>query len=104
MTKTEQMSINAKVLEVMAAAEKEYSDLRNIGYTDRLYTCNASYFYTPNYIVLRSYRTIVAVIDTNGVCYDFLRKVYGYTATTAQHITKFARKFEVVKKLTYKDI
>lgn len=40
------------------------------------------------YHLLRSYNTIVAaVVGHTG--YDFLRLVYGYTATSAQHIAKF---------------
>lgn len=47
--------------------------------------CKLNRFY-----ILKSYRTIVAVIDTeDDICYDFLRKVYGYTVTSAQHIAKF---------------
>ena len=39
--------------------------------------------------LLKSYDTIVAMIDENGDGIDFLRYVYGYTATSAQHIRKF---------------
>ena len=39
--------------------------------------------------LLKSYNTIVAYVDENGMKYDFLRYVYGYTATSAQHIRKF---------------
>ena len=43
-----------------------------------------------DYYVLVSYCTVVAVIDkaTNKL-YDVLRTVYGYSATSAQHIAKF---------------
>lgn len=49
---------------------------------------------------LVSYETIVAIIDGNA-CYDFLRKVYGYTATSAQHISKFAHDFGAETTLRY---
>ena len=39
--------------------------------------------------LLKSYNTIVAMIDEDGDGIDFLRYVYGYTATGAQHIRKF---------------
>jgi hypothetical protein len=42
------------------------------------------------YHVLRSYDTIVAFVDPRtNTLYDVLRLVYGYTATSAQHISKF---------------
>ena len=44
------------------------------------------------YHVLRSYSTIVAFVDTRtNTMYNVLRYVYGYTATSAQHIAKFHR-------------
>lgn len=56
----------------------------------RLRTCSAYVCKSNRFYILKSYRTIVAVIDTeDDICYDFLRKVYGYTATSAQHILKF---------------
>lgn len=50
-------------------------------------------------IILRSYNTIVAVIPSTNpnTCFDFSRVVYGYTATTNQHISKFAKKFSATK-------
>ena len=39
--------------------------------------------------LLKSYNTIVAMVDEGGDGIDFLRYVYGYTATSAQHIRKF---------------
>ena len=49
---------------------------------------------------LISYNTSVAIIK-GATCYDFLRKVYGYTATSAQHIAKFMRKYGVSDKKTW---
>ena len=59
----------------------------------RLRTCNAEVLASDHYYILRSYRTIVAIIDSDGLCYDFLRKVYGYTSTSAQHINKFMKDY-----------
>ena len=57
-------------------------------------SCTAEYCFTENYIILRSYSTIVAVINQEwGVCYDALRMVYGYTSTSNQHICKFWHDF-----------
>ena len=56
----------------------------------QLNSCTAWYFETKDCLVLRSYRTIVALYDkNNNNFYDILRYVYGYTATSAQHIAKF---------------
>lgn len=57
---------------------------------ERLRNCQAWVYESENYYFLRSYNTIVAFIhkDTK-TCYDILRYVYGYTATSAQHISKF---------------
>ena len=56
----------------------------------RLRTCQAMVFEFEDCYILQSYHTIVAGIrkDT-GEEFDFLRMVYGYTATSAQHIAKF---------------
>lgn len=62
----------------------------------RLNYCSAWYFRATDmysydeYIVLQSYNTVVAIYNvTDNVLYDGLRYVYGYTATSAQHISKF---------------
>ena len=76
--------------------EKEW----NIAYNDfqsnaiiasrKLRSCSAVVHDTDNYYFLQSYNTIVAFIDkSTDTCYDILRLVYGYTATSAQHISKF---------------
>ena len=62
------------------------------------------------YYVLRSYRTIVAIIDIKtDTLYDFLRYVYGYTSTSAQHIAKFDKdygrgKWGCANRVTYRDV
>lgn len=53
-------------------------------------TCQAYVAETENFYILRSYNTIVACIRKNCLqSYDFLRYVYVYTVTSAQHISKF---------------
>ena len=56
----------------------------------RLRTCTAWVFETENFLLLKSYDTIIAAIDKRtSFCVDVLRDVYGYTSTSAQHIAKF---------------
>ena len=75
----------------------------------KLRSCNATvYTYEMEkgrVFILKSYNTIVAIIGTTGRCYDFLRYVYGYTATSAQHISKFFHDYapENAERLTYRD-
>jgi hypothetical protein len=72
---------------------------------NRLNSCQAWTYEDGYFIVLISYNTEVARIDTRTrICYDYLRKVYGYTATSAQHISKFMKKFGVIKKVTYRPV
>ena len=71
----------------------------------RLRSCNAVVYENVYYYYLVSYRTCVAFIQKNdGTLYDVLRMVFGYTATSAQHISKFARDYGAKQKLTYRDI
>ena len=91
-----QKEINTTVLEHMTAALAELETCRQmpsfgVGDWHRLRTCKAEWAVTGHYIILRSYNTIVACIKTSEwICYDFSRYAYGYTATTNQHIRKFA--------------
>ena len=50
-------------------------------------------------VILRSYYTMVATIPAANpdTWFDFSRVVYGYTATTSQHIGKFAKMFGATK-------
>lgn len=68
----------------------------------QLNNCSATIYDTEKYYVLRSYATIIAVIDKEtDTCYDWLRLVYGYTKTSAQHIYKFMKKYGIVTKKTW---
>ena len=63
----------------------------------RLYSCRASYrkIYDEDgckCYELKSYHTVIAltlITPTHIFFIDFLRYAYGYTATSAQHISKF---------------
>ena len=77
----------------------DYHGTRKIG---RLRSCKAEVFETYGYTYLKSYDTIVAAIGHgDNICYDFLRMVYGYTSTSAQHISKFMHDYYAYSKKTY---
>ncbi len=60
----------------------------------RLRTCQAWVYETEKYYLLTSYRTMVACINkTTDTLFDVLRTKYGYTATSAQHISKFEKDY-----------
>lgn len=106
MTKTEQREINESVLAILNDYKRTNWD---IYHERKLRSCSATVAEAVDpetgelrYVVLRSYRTVVAVIDTRtSTLYDFLRYVYGYTATSAKHISKFARDYGAAKVLHY---
>ena len=110
MNKSEQAHINAKVLAILT----DINRFCITGDFKRLRSCSAEVAPVMDaetgelmYYVLRSYRTIVAAIDvSNDTLYDFLRYVYGYTSTSAQHIAKFDHDYGMGKwgcsnRLTY---
>lgn len=92
MKKAEQITINAIIESTIDEVNAELSVEMPLFYAFR--KCNASVAETKHFYILRSYNTIVAVIDkrTNAL-YDFLRLTYGYTATSAQHIAKFSKEY-----------
>ena len=95
MTKTMQKAINAEVELYFNDAVKEYN-APDKTYRDAipLRYCNAEVIETENYYILRSYNTKIACIDKRtDILYDALRREYGYTATSAQHIAKFEQDY-----------
>ena len=111
MNKNEQAAINAQVV----ALVNDFNSTNNYALNwRRLRSCSAEVAPVMDaetgellYYVLRSYRTIVAAIDVRtDTLYDFLRYVYGYTSTSAQHISKFSKdygsgKWGCAHRLTY---
>nr|DAW93714.1 MAG TPA: hypothetical protein [Caudoviricetes sp.] len=77
---------------------------REFGYLERLDYCQAWVYQTKGYTYLISYNTIVAFIDDSGNMYDVLRLVYGYTTTSAKHISKFRGKFSHVSEHTCRGV
>ena len=114
MKKSEQLAINEQVITLV----NDFNTTNNYtGNFMRLRSCSAEVAPVIDaetwellYYVLRSYRTIVAAIDVRtDTLYDFLRYVYGYTATSAQHIAKFDKDYGMGKwgctnRVTYRDI
>ena len=99
MKKQEQNFINALV-EGGIYDYNEYIEARGNAWFDenmiylRLRHCSAYVMIIGKYRVLKSYETIIAIIDTGtDTLYDFLRLVYGYTATSAMHIAKFEKDY-----------
>lgn len=76
-----------------------YGDIESILYSVfnkgkklcKLYSCNAEIWECMGILALVSYGTPIAVYTDDGSLYDCLRVVYGYTATSAQHISKFKK-------------
>ena len=96
MRKDVQIAINEKCMEEYGKAMEEFST----GFFEgkRLRSCSAYVFETQHYWILKSYNTVVAVTSKDtGVCYDVLRRVYGYTATSAQHIAKFVHDYHTAE-------
>ena len=95
MTKKVQ-DVTTKCMEEYAKAMAEYENAHESN--GRLRSCTAWVYETENYWILESYYTIVAVTSKHtGICYDVLRVVYGYTATSAQHIAKFAHDYHTTE-------
>lgn len=93
MGKKEQIADNAIVEEYIDELNAEIS-VNGLEYVDRLRNCQAYVYRTTHFTILRSYNTVVAAIyqrtpTAAPVFIDFLRLVYGYTSTSAQHIAKF---------------
>ena len=70
----------------------------------RLRNCNAYVGRFGKGIALVSYRTLVAIIDNDGNGYDFLRMVYGYTATSAKQISKFFTDYNASNRMTWREV
>lgn len=98
------MTINQKMINEIVLGE--ISAINADGkqcYVERLRSCNACVWETEHFYILQSYATMVAAIDKgNNIMFDFLRYVYGYTATSAQHIAKFANDYGATIRYTYR--
>lgn len=112
MKKSEQIRINELCDIMWDNAIREYDEeYRNkVAPWSRLRSCEAWTVETEHYIFLKSYQTIIAVIDkTTDTLYDVLRGVYGYTHTSSQHIAKFNKdmgigKYGCENRYTYRNV
>lgn len=101
MNKNIQAQINEKCVAAYEYAAHEFFDTPK-DRLGRLRNCSAEVFESENYIFLRSYNIMVAFIDKkDSVLYDVLRYVFGYTATSAQHISKFSHDYYNHVRFTY---
>ena len=113
MKKSEQAAINAQVLAILT----DINRFCVTGDFKRLRYCAADVAPVMDaetgelmYYVLRSYNTVVAAIDVRtDTLYDFLRYVYGFTSTSAQHIAKFDHdygngKWGCANRVTYREV
>lgn len=105
MKKEDQQKENLVVLEEFKALEDALPTFRYLGDIDfiRLRSCNAKVGVFNDYTILVSYSTVVAFIKDDKL-YDVLRYNYGYTATSAQHIAKFAHDYGVKERYTWREL
>lgn len=109
MNKQEQLKINKICDGVFNAAMRELRQ-KVYGEPERLRSCQAWVYETKHFYVLRSYNTFIACISKKtDVLYDNLRRVYGYTNTSAQHISKFSKDYAIgtwgcEKRYTYREV
>ncbi len=85
-----QALINARCMQAIDRFN-EVADYEGVTW-ERLDYCQAWIADIGEYKVLKSYNTLIALIyKPTGTMYDVLRYVYGYTATSAKHVSKFRR-------------
>lgn len=106
MKKQEQRYINAKMMIALDKINEAFYDTQDDKMPPkiRLNHCQAWTQDFEGFTILWSYRTVVAVYDkSTDTLYDVLRGVYGYTATSAQHIAKFRNLVRPGHVLTYRE-
>ena len=93
MKKSEQIEINNCIMQTISDFN-EYLSSHELTDPKRLRSCKAWVYRCGKYYILRSYSTFIAMIDTEtDTLYDYLRWIYGYTSTSAQHISKFEHEY-----------
>lgn len=92
--KDDQLRINEVCERAWQKAMEEFHKTANIISAKNLRSCCAKVYETDNFFILVSYFTPVAALSKfDNHVYDMLRYEYGYTATSAQHIAKFAHDY-----------
>lgn len=106
MTKKEIQKLENQLVENACNKEQKVWDnaSKELYEFERLDYCQAETYQTRGYSFLRSYNTIVTFIDDSGNLFDVLRLVYGYTSTSAKHISKLRNKFRHVSEHTWREV
>lgn len=104
MNKSEQNVINKQAEQMFKSAINELGVCalcRLMG--KRLRSCQAQVIETQNYYILQSYQKYVACISKGtGECADVLRKVYGFTRSSAKHIAYFKSDYGATETFTWR--
>lgn len=102
MTRKEQLIINDYCEREIPKVNAELGKILSVR---RLHKCQAYVYETASYYLLKSFSTCVAFIrKSDGECFDILRYVYGYTSTSAKHITKFKNDYHSVSTQTWRAV
>jgi len=108
MKKDQQISINNYVLKNYDVFKDTLQAEKNLFFDwKKLRSCSAWVEETKDFFILRSYNPIVAFINKyTGHKFDILRYVYGYTSTSAHHISKFFSDYGDfrISVYTYRDV
>ena len=105
MKKQEQLAINSRIELAMDKYDEVFCNIPEYTMPPKvkLNNCQAWTQDFEGFTVLWSYNTAVAVYDeTTDTLYDILRGTFGYTETSAQHISKFRNLCNPAHVLTYR--
>lgn len=105
MKKNEQAIINKRAEQMFKSAISELGVCALHGLEGkRLRSCQAQVIETQNYYILQSYSTYVACISKGtGECADVLRKVYGFTRSSAKQISYFRSDYGATMTATWRE-
>ena len=102
MTRREQLITNDYCEQELSIVSAELGKILSVR---RLHACQAYVYETTSYYLLKSYATFVAFIrKSDGECFDILRNVYGYTATSASHIAKFKKDYHALSTQIWREV
>lgn len=102
MTRREQLIINDYCEREIPIVSAELGKVLSVR---RLHKCKAYVYETDSYYVLKSYAVFVAFIRKSDCeCFDILRNVYGYSASSAQHIVKFKNDYHAISTQTCRKV
>lgn len=90
MKKNDQIEVNNYVENIVTDINALWRTWEKPIVWKQLYRCSGDWCIIGDWVLLRSYSTIVAAYNLETYeLFDFLRLVYGYTSKSAQHIAKF---------------